>query len=50
MLKVGKGNVNRKLRNCKEKVEGIFWKTCNNYLTSLFTYKLIKYWRAGNKL
>lgn len=50
MFKVGKENVNRKLRNCKEKVKDVFWTSCDNYLTSLSTYKLIKYWRAGNKL
>lgn len=43
MLKASKGNVNRKLRNCKEKVKVVFWKSCDNYFTSLSTYnKLVK--------
>lgn len=51
MLKVCKGNVNYKLRNCKEKVKGAFWKSYDNYFTSLFAYnKLVKYWQAGNEL
>lgn len=44
MLRVGKGNVKSKLRNCKEKVEVTFWKSYDNYFTSLFAYnKLVKY-------
>lgn len=51
MLKVRKENVKNRLRKCKEKVKTTFWKSYNNYLTSLSTYnKLIKYWQAENKL
>lgn len=51
MLKTSKGNVNCKLRKYKKKVKVTFWKSYDNYLTSLSAYnKLIKYWQAGNKL
>lgn len=51
MLKIGKRNVNCKLRDCKEKVKVALWKSYNNYLTSLSTYnKFVKRWQAENKL
>lgn len=44
MLRVGKGNVKSRLRKYKEKVKATFWKSCDNYFTSLFAYnKFVKY-------
>lgn len=51
MLKARKGNVKNGLRKYKEKVKTTFWKSYDNYLTSLSAYnKLIKYRQAENKL
>lgn len=51
MLKAREKNVNRKLRKCKEKVKITFWKSYDNYLTSLSIYnRLVKRWQAENKL
>ena len=54
MFKLGKRNVKSKLRDCKEKVKVAFWKSYDNYFTSLSTYnklvKLASWKRAGNEL
>lgn len=52
MLRVGKRNVKNKLRDCEEKVKVTFWKSYDNYFTSLSIYnklvKLASWKRAGS--